>query len=69
MTQRQRYVGQPCPDDATHGPLLGDRTPQPDGKGWYCPHAAHDGRIRTDPAGEAPATRSRFSTAELQAHA
>lgn len=69
MTRQQRFVGPPCPTDPSHGPLLGDRSPQADGKGWLCPHVAHDGRIRTDPAGVAPPTRRRFTTAETEARA
>ena len=58
---RSRYDGPDCPEDATHGPLLA----APDGRGWYCPHVAHDGRPRGHAEGPSAPTRSRFTTAEV----
>jgi hypothetical protein len=65
--KRYRFDGPACPADTAHGPLLPDRSPAADGYGWTCPHVAHDGRLRTDPAGAASQSRRRFTTAEVTA--
>ena len=50
-----------CPADSRHGPLLAIAGVT----GWYCPNAAHDGRPAAHPLGASPATRSRFTFAEV----
>lgn len=54
-----------CPVTPAHGNVIpvkesGSRW------GWYCPNAEHDGRLRSHPLGEAPATRAHFTTAEVE---
>lgn len=50
-----------CPTGPRHGAVY----PVP--LGWFCPHTDHDGRLRSHPMGEAPRTRSFFTTAEIEA--
>lgn len=53
-----------CPVDPAHGPLLASKDPA---RGWFCPHAAHDGRLSNHPDGPAPRTPHTFTTAQAEA--
>jgi hypothetical protein len=57
--QRVRYVGQLCPTDPSHGPLLPLAIPTARGEGWYCPNQTHD------PSRREAGTRPFFTTDEL----
>lgn len=57
-----------CPVDVGHGSVLPVKDPE-SRYGWFCPHAAHDGRLAGHPQGPAPRTRAHFTTDEIQAGA
>lgn len=54
-----------CPIEIRHGAVIAlAGNPR---WGFHCPHTDHDGRLRSHPLGEAPRTRSFFTTAEIEA--
>lgn len=53
-----------CPVDPSHGAVQDWPTSR---WGFYCPHTAHDGRPKSHPLGEAPATRAFYTTSEVEA--
>lgn len=64
MTRRTpTYVGLRCPADLRHGPLIESHSR------LRCIHQEHDGRPKTHPLGQAPATRATFTLDEAEAAA
>lgn len=60
-----RTVNTRCPVEPEHGHVIPVKEAT-SRYGWYCPHAAHDGRLESHPAGAAPRTRAHFTTAEVE---
>lgn len=61
---RGRYYLPLCPANPAHGKLYDWPS---ETHGFYCPHAEHDGRPKSHPAGPLSPTPAFFTTAEVEA--